>query len=138
MIRAPLVIAEARRWIGTPYQHQARCLGAGVDCAGLVIGVGHALGLLDVDYRDYGQLPHQGLLRRLCDQHLQRLDAAEPGCILLMGWVAEPGQEQHLGILTDADTLVHAYAQAGGCVEHRYSSAWQARTRQCYRYVGVV
>jgi NlpC/P60 family putative phage cell wall peptidase len=137
LIPAADVVAEARRWIGTPYQHQARCHGAGVDCAGLIIEVGRALGLLDVDYHDYGQIPHQGMLRRICDTHLLRIDDVEPGCILLMGFVIGPSQEQHLGIYTDTGTIVHAYAHAGACVEHRYSSAWRSRTRQIYRYAGV-
>lgn len=34
----PVVIA-ARRWIGTPYVHQAALRGAGADCLGLVRGV---------------------------------------------------------------------------------------------------
>ena len=33
------VIAVARRWIGTPYQHQSSCEGAGADCLGLVRGI---------------------------------------------------------------------------------------------------
>ncbi|WP_035026793.1 peptidase [Gemmobacter nectariphilus] len=37
------VVAEARRWIGTPYVHQASCLGAGADCLGLLRGVWRAV-----------------------------------------------------------------------------------------------
>ena len=33
------VVAAARTWIGTPYQHQMSCKGAGSDCLGLVRGV---------------------------------------------------------------------------------------------------
>jgi NlpC/P60 family putative phage cell wall peptidase len=131
------VVAEARRWVGTPYQHQARLRGVGVDCAGLVIEVARTLGLLDVQYADYGQTPHQGMLRRICDTHLLRIDDVEPGCILLMGFLVGPAQEQHLAIFTDTGTIVHAYAHADACVEHRYSSAWRSRTRQIYRYAGV-
>ena len=137
MITQADVIAEARRWIGTPYQHQARVMGVGVDCAGLIVGVGRALGLTDFDYSGYGQLPHQGMLRRICNERFLRIDGAEPGCILLIGFMAGPAQEQHLAILTAEDTIVHAYSSAGACVEHRYADVWRARTRQAYRYVGV-
>ncbi|MEM6579602.1 MAG: peptidase, partial [Pseudomonadota bacterium] len=44
------IVAEARRWIGTPYRHQASCLGAGCDCLGLLRGVWRAL---------YGDEPEQ-------------------------------------------------------------------------------
>ena len=33
------VIAAARRWLGTPYRHQASTMGAGCDCLGLIRGV---------------------------------------------------------------------------------------------------
>lgn len=137
MIPASAVVAEARRWVGTPYQHQARLHGVGVDCAGLIIEVARTLELLDVQYSDYGRIPHQGMLRRICDEHLLRIDDIEPGCVLLMGFLLGPSQEQHLGIFTGEGTIVHAYAHAGACVEHRYSTAWRSRTRQVYRYAGV-
>ncbi len=37
------IVAEARKWLGTPYQHQASCLHAGCDCLGLVRGVWRVL-----------------------------------------------------------------------------------------------
>ena len=36
-------LAEARTWLGTPYQHQASLKGAGCDCLGLVRGVWRTL-----------------------------------------------------------------------------------------------
>jgi NlpC/P60 family putative phage cell wall peptidase len=138
MIGSEQIVAEARRWIGTPYQHQARLHGVGVDCAGLVICVARDLGIFDVEYSDYGQIPNAGMLRAICEKHLLRIDDVEPGCILLMGFLLGPSQEQHLAILTDAGTIVHAYSHAGACVEHRYSMAWRSRTRAIYRYPGVL
>ena len=32
------IVAAARTWIGTPYEHQASCRGAGTDCLGLLRG----------------------------------------------------------------------------------------------------
>jgi NlpC/P60 family putative phage cell wall peptidase len=43
MQRRNLAIAEARRWIGTPYVHQAAVRGAGTDCLGLLRGIWCAL-----------------------------------------------------------------------------------------------
>jgi NlpC/P60 family putative phage cell wall peptidase len=36
------IACEARRWIGTPYRHQASLHGVGCDCLGLVRGVWRA------------------------------------------------------------------------------------------------
>lgn len=43
MISRHAILAEARAWLGTPYQHQASAKGAGCDCLGLVRGVWRAL-----------------------------------------------------------------------------------------------
>jgi len=43
MIDRQLIVAAARRYIGTPYHHQAALHGAGCDCLGLVRGVWHDL-----------------------------------------------------------------------------------------------
>ncbi|MCA3072825.1 MAG: C40 family peptidase [Rhodocyclaceae bacterium] len=138
MITRADVVAEARRWIGTPYQHQARVLGVGVDCAGVVTEVARALGIATLDYDGYGRIPHEGLLRTICEERFDRIDDPEPGCIVVMAFLPGVAQEQHLGILTDTDTMIHAYERIGRCVEHRYSSTWRVRTRALYRYRGVV
>ena len=43
MSQAEAAVAEAKRWIGTPYVHQAAMQGAGTDCLGLLRGVWRAL-----------------------------------------------------------------------------------------------
>jgi NlpC/P60 family putative phage cell wall peptidase len=137
MITPADVVAEARSWVGTPYHHQARVKNVGVDCAGLVIGVARELGMFDVEYQDYGRIPYQGLLPAICDRHLVRCESLQPACVLVMSFLLQPGSEQHLAILTDTGTIVHAYESAGACVEHQYSVSWQRRTRIIYRYPGV-
>lgn len=47
------VATEARRWIGTPWHHQARVIGAGVDCVMLVCEVFEAAGLIPHVVPDY-------------------------------------------------------------------------------------
>lgn len=143
MITRAAIVTEARRWVGTPYQHQQRLMGVAVDCAGLVIEVGRALGSIDVHYSDYGMLPNRGLLRHLCDKHLQPITAIEDGCVLIMSFTNKPGEEQHLAIVTGErpdepwQHIVHAHRQVAKAVETRYSEHWQVRTRAIYRYPGV-
>ncbi|MEN6472865.1 MAG: NlpC/P60 family protein [Syntrophaceae bacterium] len=40
------IVAEAETWLKTPWHHEARVKGAGVDCAMLVAEVFHAVGLI--------------------------------------------------------------------------------------------
>jgi cell wall-associated NlpC family hydrolase len=39
------IVDTARGWLGVPYRHQGRRKDKGVDCVGLIIGVGAELGL---------------------------------------------------------------------------------------------
>lgn len=47
------VVAEARTWLSTPYHHNARVKGVGVDCGQLPIAVYSALGLIPAVDPDY-------------------------------------------------------------------------------------
>ena len=38
-VEREVIVAAARRWIGTPYRHQASLIHVGCDCLGLVRGV---------------------------------------------------------------------------------------------------
>ena len=82
------VVAEARRWIGTPYHHQADVLGAGVDCGMLLVRVYVDCGLVPAfDPRPY---PVQWHLHRSDERYLGFLiargievEAPEPGDIVV-------------------------------------------------------
>lgn len=122
------VLAEARRWVGTPWHHQARLRGVGVDCGGLVVGVAHALGLRLDDYPPgYGRQPDGHSLRAWIEARFTRISVMEEGCMPLMEWYA--GRPQHVGILArvgDDWGIVHAWAQMRQVVEHPLG-AWEER-----------
>ena len=130
------IIDEARRWLGTPFRHQARVLGMGVDCAGLVVCTAQALGI-DGSFQEvpYGRYPHARTLERLCNAHLDRIPAhgAQPGDVLLFAWHTEP---QHLGIKTDIG-VIHSHASAGKVVEHSLDPIWRSRIRGAFRFRGL-
>jgi cell wall-associated NlpC family hydrolase len=79
------IVAVARSWLGTPWTHQGRLKNVGVDCGGLIIGVGKQLGILDFDTSAYGRIPDGQKLRALCDQHLvaKLVSDIAPGDVLL-------------------------------------------------------
>lgn len=120
------VVREARTWLETPYGHQHRAKGELVDCAGLVIGVARALGLVapDFDVTGYAPTPDGTSLLAECDRFMDRIALSElrPGNVLVLKFDKDP---QHLGIVGDymhgGLTLIHAYGLAGkgGKVEER-------------------
>ncbi len=135
------IVSQARTWLHTPYQHQARCKGAGVDCIGLVVGVAKELGLSQADAQCYGRIPSSNDLVTALQQHAIPVapDAIwSAGQILLIRFDAEP---QHVAILAGSvgqHTMIHAYSNAGCVTEHRVADVWRARILARYEFPGVV
>lgn len=140
------VVAEARRWLGVPFQHQGRTR-AGVDCGGLVGAVAVQLGIAAPDWwarefdplhAGYGRQPAHGTLQAICQRWMAPVAQPQPGDVLLMRFEAEP---QHLAIAADYRhgglSVVHALASIGRVAEHRLSPTWQARIVAAYGLPGV-
>lgn len=132
---ADKMVAAAREYLGTPFRHQGRLLGVGVDCAGVVVHAVRSCGMDVDDVTGYGPTPNKGLLEHSLEGHLaltkvSKADMAA-GDILLMRFAREP---QHLAIFT-GDGILHAYEAAGKCCEHGLDQAWSSRIVQVYRVV---
>lgn len=134
---ARAVIAEARRWIGTPYRHQASVWGAGCDCLGLVRGIWRALhGNEPMQIPSYtpdwnsfgGGEPMLDAARSVCVP----LEQDEPGALVLFRW-QPAGPARHAGIITENGRFIHAYERAG-VVETRLGQAWRSRMAACFRF----
>lgn len=139
------VVAEARTWLDTPYAHQGRKKGLACDCAGLPLGVAHALGLIppDADVRGYSRRPDGASLLAACDRWMTRIApaAVQPGDVLVMRFELDP---QHLGIVGDyvhgGLSLIHALGQVDGrgrVVEHRLSDSRIRNAVAAYVLPGV-
>ena len=110
------VLGIARRWIGTPYCHQASARGAGTDCLGLVRGIWREL---------YGNEPEaippytpnwteehgEETLLNAARRWLQPVDLvnAKSGDVMLFRLAAH-APCKHIAILASPDTMIHAYA----------------------------
>jgi len=133
------IVAEARGWIGTRWDHQQRTKGVGTDCAGLVIGVARDLGLAQPEIAPYARQPSQNALLRHCSAHMQRVKGPGLGRVAVMRFQEEP---QHLGIFGDYPlgglSLIHGYAQSRKVVEHRFDETWTSRVVAVFLLPGVV
>ena len=61
------IVKLARECLGTPYIHQGRHKGVGLDCAGLVAYVLDGLNLPYNDMRGYPRTPYEGMLKKALD-----------------------------------------------------------------------
>ena len=129
------IIAEAREWINTPFQHQGRTKGTAVDCIGLIYGVAKNLGIapdgLPQEFIGYTRIPDNGKLEQALDKYMDRIRMSEvqPGDVYLMAYSRHA--PQHVGITT-GKTLIHAFARK--CVEHTLSNSWRRRICGAYRF----
>lgn len=131
------VIGVARTYVGTPFVHQGRAPGHGLDCIGVIVCVGRTLGLFDYDQTDYPRLPvgDMTLLPHIARAGFTAVapSQARPGDVLLMRVLREP---QHVALLTDRGVL-HAWLQAGAVVEHRLEPFWRGRIVGAFSFPGV-
>ena len=126
-----LVVAAARRWLGTPYRHQAATLGAGCDCLGLLRGVWRELygnePMTMPPYRgDMRDPAHAGALEAAAELLLApaagELAAGQVLLFRLNGMAAA----KHCGILVRPDRFIHAQERLG-VVEAALTEAWARR-----------
>jgi len=109
------VVGEALSWIGTPYHHQGRAKGFGVDCGQILAAVYEAVGLIPhVEPEPY---PHDWHIHRGEERYLGMVqsyavptDTPQPGDIALFKWgrcIA------HGAIVTEWPRVIHSTIQLG-------------------------
>ncbi len=133
-------VVEARSWIGTPYEHQASCKGAGADCLGLLRGVWRALYGAEPEpvgpyTPDWSETDGVERLMQAFERHLQRVETAQPGDVLLFRMRAG-SVAKHVALVsrTDPDPkIIHAYS-GRGVVESPLTPAWARRIAGIYRF----
>lgn len=129
------VVAAARRWIGTPYRHQASCAGAGTDCLGLIRGVWReVIGREPVDVPpytlDWSETQREESLWSAAETHLlpRAKGVLDPGTVVLFR-MRDGAVAKHLGIVAAAApqlSFVHAYS-GHGVIESRLTAPWRRR-----------
>lgn len=134
-----LVLAAARQWLGTPYRHQASCLGVGCDCLGLIRGVWRALLGSEPEpvpayAPDWVVAATDEPLANAATRWLQPVDlaAARSGDVVLFRW-RDGLAARHAGILSGPGRLIHAYERVG-VVESPLAAAWHRRLSHAFRF----
>lgn len=138
------IVAEAKSWLNTPWHHQGRFKGVGVDCIGLVIMVGVDLGLLDAtlmeieELHNYGRFPQAVRLIKYLDENFDRIPKTQgrPGDVGVFQF--SPAGEKHMGILSEYG-IIHALNSPSvmKVVEHRIDDRWRGYMVRVYGFRGV-
>jgi len=137
-IKRDTIVAIARSWIGTKWQHQASLKGVATDCVGLARGVyAEATGQEIVGTWDYPATWHlfksdERMIAEL-KNYATEIDKADalPGDLLIFGFGKGPAH--HIGILATPETFVHAWADVGQVAETRLDAFWTKNLRTAFR-----
>lgn len=144
MITRQAIVDEALTWEKTPYRHQGRAKGVGVDC----IGIGGMTALNcgveggqewrdDPDMHNYGPQPVPSFLWAACDRFLVpiKIASATLGDLLVMSF---PRWPQHFAIISGVDPtyVIHAYLQRRMVVKQSLPIA-KSKILRAYRFRGV-
>lgn len=132
------IVTAARECVGTPFAHQGRVVGVGIDCAGVALYALSSLGVDVLDVRGYGRTPNKGHLLDAMNAQpmLMRVHSIADrlaGDILLMRFLGEP---QHVAVFT-GHGIIHAYEAVGVCCEHDTCQKWISRIVRVYRVRGL-
>jgi len=136
------IVGEARRWLGTPYVHQASTIGAGADCLGLIRGIWRTC-IGEEPYAppayttDWSEASGREVLMAAADDLLVRRNdfSLTAGGVLLFR-MRDRAVAKHLGIVshTGQETrFIHAYS-GHGVVESTLSEPWKRRIAQIYEF----
>lgn len=126
------VVRAARDCLGTPFVHQGRIPGVGLDCVGLLAHAFGVAGLPGIDANvPYGYPPPPELLERHLAKYLQRVmhGGPQPADVV----VIQIGNRRcHAGLWTESGTVVHV--ETCGAIEARPSRPWSERRRSLWRW----
>ncbi len=130
------VVVAARRWIGTPYQHQASCEGAGADCLGLVRGIWREVcGAEPMQVPAYtpdwfAAARDERLLAAMNSHFCAVRSDAQIGDVLVFRLRSVA---KHLAVVSARGKIIHAYS-GRGVVETPLSPAWERRIAGVFRF----
>jgi len=130
------IVEAARRWIGTPYRHQASRRAIGADCLGLIRGVYRELYVREPETPppyspDWAEVPdpsgdHVETMTDAARRHLVPLEMAEAraGDVLLFRMT--PGAVvKHCAIQSGGEKMIHACS--GRAVAEVHMGSWWPR-----------
>lgn len=132
-------VAFARELIGTPFHHQGRVPGLGLDCIGTVAIAATKAGYSIADRSNYPHKP-DGSFQESVEQHCDLIEFKDlrVGDLVMFKFDQEV-HAQHIGIISNLEPLlmIHAYAQRKKVTENSIDATWLPILSGCYRFKDV-
>ncbi len=130
------IVARAKDYLDTPWKHQARLIGHGVDCAGLFLCVAQDLGISDFETNRYSRKPNRQEFRQaMLEMGCTPIAVAEQGDLLRL---AAPKWPVHVGIYevdsAGIEWVIHSYLPARMVVREHLNTQRKLDVREIMRF----
>lgn len=114
--KSDAVIAEAEKWVGTPYKYGGNSMDEGVDCSGLVVQVYlNATGI---------KLPRTSFEQADFCPEIEYSDIAA-GDLVFFATGQDTQRVSHVGIMIDGNRFIHSSSRKGVCISELNSPYYQ-------------
>lgn len=138
------MMAEAKSWIGTPYEHQGQIKGKAIDCVHyvdivLVKSVGSKLGLNLVIPHNYNPKEDGSVMLTLLKSVLEFVPIPERKFGDIVAFIdpdlRDPDHPSHLAFIDKVTDVTTYIVEAGrqGVVRHRLDGYWVKRIHSVWR-----
>lgn len=129
-------LEAARGMIDTPFHHQGRKPGVGLDCVGLLVAAARAIGYPIIDCPGYS--PDPRLDDRLIGYLKKNLDPVEgpreAGDVLVLKLNTRKGSPCHVGLLSAPGRILHAYLPARRVLDMPVKPKWWGQIHSVWRW----
>ena len=135
---------EARSWLGTPYHHQAKVKGIGVDCCNFILAIAENCGLVDcIQLEPYNLQWHLHSREEKMLHLLEKYGCTSIDVDLKEPWDWAPGSIlclrygracSHLALVLPGLNIIHAAIDFGKVVEQPISQQIIDRAGSLYKY----
>jgi NlpC/P60 family putative phage cell wall peptidase len=136
------IVTEARRWLGTPYHHQASVRGVGTDCLGLVRGIWRSLHGAEAEAvppysHDWAEATGAETMLAAARRHLieRERTAIAPGDVLIFRYRAH-AVAKHVGILSGPASMIHAI-EGRAVTEVPLGQWWRRHLAAVFSFPGI-
>lgn len=140
MTLAQRLVSEAETWINTPWRHQGRLRGLGVDCVGFISEVAKDAGIASLEIPD-NYRPHEDgtIMVQLLREHMTLVPTEEMQAGDVLAFCDEalqsPDIPRHLAFVQEVTpkTVFIIHASQHGVRRHRIDSSWRRRIHSTWR-----
>ena len=132
LVTRQMIVEKAREYLDTPFHHQGRLKGVGVDCIGLLRCVADEIfppnELSNHDCPNYARIPQGTKILDEMDKVLVRIPKSKAalGDVYIFWTDPSTKHPQHAALITDIG-IIHTWERAGKVVETHLGEFWEER-----------